>query len=501
MPLIVDAAKADAIEARLMERLLEHAPRRATALDYTRDPVGWMTTKLDAVLWSKQCEIAQALVAHRRVAVHSAHEMGKSYVAARLVAWWLDTHPPGEAFVVSTAPTAKQVRAILWRELRRAHTAGHLAGRLNQTEWWLNDELVAFGSKPADYDPMAFQGIHARYVLIVIDEACGVPEDIFRAAGSLAANEHSRLLAIGNPDDPASYFATICKPGSGWHAIHVDGLQSPNFTGEPIPDELRDLLLAPVYVQELRDEVGEDSAVYISKVRGLFPENTTDGVVPLSWVRACQRLEQVWAPDQLLPVELGMDVGAGGDETVLRERRGWAAGRTWRKRTPDWAEAVAIVLDAIQETGATRVKVDSNGIGWGVVGRLQELRGEGRHGAEIVPVNVGTAATALDEQRKPKFPHLRDQLWWEIGRELSRSQAWDLAAVDDTTVAQLIAPTYSRDSAGRIKVEPKADTRKRLKRSPDDADALLLAFYVPPRSRPFAAAVGGERAAAQYVVR
>jgi hypothetical protein len=477
---LIDARKADAAETAIAEALLAIAPRLTTAVNYTGDPVGWMTGKLDAVLWSKQCEIATALVKHRRVAVHSAHEMGKSYLAARIVAWWLDTHPPGEAFVVSTAPTAKQVRAILWRELRRAHTAGHLAGRLNQTEWWLNDELVAFGSKPADYDPTAFQGIHARYVLVVIDEACGVPEDIFRAAGSLAGNEHSRLLAIGNPDDPASYFATICKPGSGWHSIHVDGLQSPNFTGEPIPDELRDLLLSPVYVQELRDEVGEDSAVYISKVRGLFPENTTDGVVPLSWVRACQRLEQQWAPDQLLPVELGMDVGAGGDETVLRERRGWVAGRTWRKRTPDWVEAVALVLDALQETGATRVKVDVVGIGWGVVGRLQELRAEGRHAAEIVPVNVGAQATALDEQRKPKFPHLRDQLWWEIGRELSRSQAWDLAAVDDTTVAQLIAPTYSRDSAGRIKVEPKADTRKRLKRSPDDADALLLAFYVPP---------------------
>lgn len=442
---------------------------------YATDPVGWMTTKLEAVLWSKQCEIAEALVGHRRVAVHSAHEMGKSYLAARIVAWWLDTHPPGEAFVVSTAPTAKQVRAILWRELRRAHTAGHLAGRLNQTEWWLNDELVAFGSKPADYDPTAFQGIHARYVLVVIDEACGVPEDIFRAAGSLAGNEHSRLLAIGNPDDPASYFATICKPGSGWHSIHVDGLQSPNFTGEAIPAELRDLLLAPIYVQELRDEVGEDSAVYISKVRGLFPENTTDGVVPLSWVRACQRLEEAADAAALLPNELGMDVGAGGDETVLRHRRGPVAGLSWRKRTPNWADAVAFVLDAIAATGATRVKVDSIGIGWGVVGRLKELRAEGKHSAEIIAVNVGEASTQPE-----KFPKLRDQLWWEIGRELSRSQAWDLAAVDDTTVAQLIAPTYSRDSAGRIKVEPKADTRKRLKRSPDDADALLLAFYVPP---------------------
>jgi rubrerythrin len=39
----------------------------------------------------------------------------------------------------------------------------------------------------------------------------------------------------------------------------------------------------------------------------------------------------------------------------------------------------------------------------------------------------------------------------------------------------LIAPKFRYDSGGRIKVESKVDMR----RSPDDADALLLAFYAP----------------------
>jgi hypothetical protein len=68
-------------------------------------------------------------------------------------------------------------------------------------------------------------------------------------------------------------------------------------------------------------------------------------------------------------------------------------------------------------------------------------------------------------------------LWWEVGRQLSTDHAWDLSACDEATVAQLTAPKYALDSSGRIKVEPKADTKKRLGRSPDEADALLLAFF------------------------
>jgi hypothetical protein len=445
-----------------------------TVNPYRADPVRWISDVLAEHVWSKQRAVAESVVAHRKTAVPSCHEVGKSWLAARIVAWWLSVNPAGEAFAVTTAPTAPQVRAILWREINRAHRKGGLPGHTNQTEWWINDEIVAYGRKPSDYDPSAFQGIHARRVLVVIDEACGVPEGIWTAANSLVANEHGRILAIGNPDDPGSYFARVCQPDAGWNVVSIDALDSPNFTGEPIPDDLRELLVSPIYEQEMRAEFGEDGATYLSKVRGRFPTDAPDGVVPLSWVRKCQNIDpDAYTTDDLLPVELGVDVGAGGDETVIRERRGMVAGRTWRYKTPDSTQASGYVVQAIKETGAMAVKVDVIGVGWGIVGRLKELRAD--HGAEVFGVNVG------EHSASPKrFPRLRDQLWWEIGRELTRQGAWDLSAVDETTIAQLIAPTWKPDSAGRHQIEPKKDTKARMKRSPDDADALLLAYYVPP---------------------
>lgn len=476
MPVLVEQSRAEELALEAVFRVkakhrLDDDPRR---LRWRSDPVAWVQERLGEFLWSKQVTILESVRDNRRTAVPSAHETGKSFTASRAVCWWLDVHPPGEAFVVTTAPTAPQVRAILWREINRAHRKGHLAGLTNQTEWWLNDEIVAFGRKPADYSPTAFQGIHARFVLVVIDEACGVPAAIYQAANSLAANQHSRILAIGNPDDPSAHFATVCAVGSGWNVIRVDGFESPNFTGETIPDELRDLLISQVYVDEMKADVGEASPIYLSKIRGQFPEDTADGVIPLSAIRKCQT-EREWTAEQLLPVEIGFDVGAGGDAAVLRERRGAQTGRTERYRTSDSTELIGHAVQFINATGATCIKVDVIGVGWAVAGRLAELYAEGKHGARVVPVNVGEASS-----NPIRFPRLRDQLWWEVGRELIQSQALDLTGLDDTTIAQLIAPLWKPDSAGRINVEKKDDTKKRIHRSPDDADAWLLAYYAAP---------------------
>ncbi len=451
----------------------------AEALDptpspYLERPNAWARDRLGRHLWSKQREINRSVVEHRYTAVHSAHDVGKSFDAATLTGWWIDTHPPHSAFVVSTAPTFPQVRAILWREIGRAHKLGGLPGRVNQTEWWLDDEIVGLGRKPADYDPAAFQGIHARYVLVIIDEACGVPRAIWDAVDALVTNQDCRVLAIGNPDDPTSHFANVCKPGSGWNVIHVDGLESPNFTDEPVPGDLRPLLLSRQWVEERRERWGEDSPLFIAKVRGIFPPDDEYGVVPASKVAHCRRPGQEHQPEDFYPIHLGVDPAAGGDWTSIRERRGVKAGRVWRDHSSDLMTVVGLVVRAIEETGATHVKVDEGGLGIGVRDRLRELKREKVHAAEIVGVNFGSAST-----RKKQFPRLRHQLWWEIGRELSEQNAWDLSDVDDDTVAQLIAPKWQLDSAGRTVVEDKDDTRKRIGRSPDDADALLLAFYDP----------------------
>ncbi|MFI8448237.1 hypothetical protein [Streptomyces erythrochromogenes] len=447
---------------------------------YQHDPVGWVRERLDQTVWSKQREILEAVRDHRRTAVRSGHGVGKSWTAALVACWWLDTHPPGTAFVVSTAPTFAQVRAILWRYIRKHHRAAKLPGRVNQTEWHLNDELVGFGRKPADHDESAFQGIHARYVLVLIDEACGVPEQLWVAADALATGPDCRILAIGNPDNPASHFRKVSTPGSSWHQIAISAFDSPNLTGEDVPHEMAVSLVARDWVEEKAREWGEDNPLYKSKVLGEFSADAPNQVVRASDLALCRIERPNPSTDEVTPVELGVDVGGGGDETVIRERRGIRAGREWRAHTDRPEKIAPLIIQAIKDTGATAVKIDSIGVGFGVIGELRNAANRGEHQAHIHAVNVATKASRPD-----KFANLRAEIWWEIGRGLSERQGWDLSRAEniDTAVAQMLEPRWDTDPQGRIRVEPKDEIIKRLGRSPDNADALLLAFYATGRTR------------------
>lgn len=448
---------------------------------WAASPSTWAQERLGLTPWSKQAQIMESVRDCRKTAVRSCHSIGKSFVAAMIVCWWLDSNLPGDAFVVTTAPTAAQVRAILWRYIRRMHKDAGLPGRTNQTEWHMNDELVAFGRKPADDSESSFVGIHAPKVLCLIDEACGVADNLWIAAEAITTGPECRILAIGNPDNSASHFFTVSQPGSGWSTLKVSAFDSPNFTGEKVSERAALSLISKEWVEDKKKEWGEDNPLYRSKVLGEFSEDSVDTVVRASDAAACRIDRELdYGPAELSPVELGVDVGGGQDETVIRERRGMLVGREWKLRSDRPEKITPLILRAIRETGATTVKVDSIGVGFGVIGELRNSASRREHSASIVGVNV--ANVPLD---KKKFVNLRAEMWWNIGREMSASGAWDLSTMDnaDDTCAQLLMPRWDLDSKGRIRVELKDDIRKRLGRSPDNADALLLAFASGLRPR------------------
>lgn len=431
---------------------------------YLKAPELWIEERLGEQTWSKQKEILRSVVENRRTAVPSCFGSGKSWTAARLSAWWIDVHAPGKAFVVTTATTGAQVKAILWRELGRAHAAGNLAGRLNQTEWWLpvnngREEIVAFGRKPRDMDQAAFQGIHAPYVLVILDEAAGIPTDLFEAADSLIVNEDSRILAIGNPEDLGE-FKEVCSPGSGWNVIRIPAKVTPNFTNENIDSKIKRELISKIWVEEKRKKWGMESPLYKAKVDAEFPDTRIGGLISISLVRAAQDREL--EPGE--PNELGVDVGGGGDSNVTAQRRGSVVRIIRQDKNPDTMQTCSNVLIDLRTTGATVAKVDEIGIGRGVVDRGKEL------GKPVVGVNVGREA-----ENKQGFANLRAEGFWAL-RERFEQENIDLSADDDDLAAQLIDIKY-KPVGGRIQIESKDEIRRRNKgESPDESDAVMLAF-------------------------
>lgn len=460
---------------------------------YRGDPVKFVEEGLLGHYWSKQRKIAEALLRDRRVAVPSCHDVGKSFTAATLACWWLSCFPEGEAFVVTMAPTGHQVKAILWREINRLHKANGLPGRLTQTEWkTASGELIGFGRSPKDEDGTAIQGIHQKYVLVILDEACGISKTLFDAADTLIANEFSAILAIGNPDDPTSEFAAVCKPGSGWTVEPISAFDSPNFTGEKVPEYLKHLLVSQSWVAGRKKKWGENSPIYKAKVLGQFSDQSTDGLIPLGDIsRALTRKLEATGDN-----ELGVDVARYGDNfTVIYHRHGPVFRLMDKFQGRDLMAVCGAICRAVRHTGATRVKIDDTGLGGGVTDRLQEIKRNNEedgilHGVSIIPVNVGAAPTVVPDEPKAKkeekfreterFKNLKAQLNWSLRLRFIKGNIdlsnWndDLDPGFDDLAAQAGDVKYRLTSKGEIEIESKDDAKKRGRASPDDWDAIVL---------------------------
>jgi len=304
----------------------------------------------------------------------------------------------------------------------------------------------------------AFQGIHARYVLLIFDEATGIPAWLWGAGDSLLTNESARLLAIGNPDDASSQFAQECKPGrANTNVITISALDSPNLTGEWVPEFLREMLVTRTWVEEAADRWGRQSPLYQSKVLAAFPDTSDTSVISPAMIRAAHDADL----EGSAPGSYGLDVARfGRDRSALYRVRGGVARLvdTWAKL--DTVQTTARTIAHVQGTRDVPVVVDADGLGAGVYDQLIA------QGVRAVPFTM--AARVLEKER---FADRRSELW----REMMEAGEVDLDPDDLDLAAQLQQPRWRLDARGRIRIETKDEMRKRGLPSPDRADAVIMA--------------------------
>lgn len=422
-------------------------------------------------MWDGEKRIAKSILDNQKTLVHTGFGIGKTRTAARAALWFLTSFSP--SIVLTTAPTWRQVESQLWGEIRNAYKNAHvpIGGKLTSASLTFSDKWFALGI--STNDPERFQGYHSDYIMVIVDEASGVDDAIIDIATNI---QYTKILMIGNPSSSEGRFYEYSRDPS-WNAIHISCFETPNVqAGEMlIPG-----MVTREWVEQKKREWGEDNPLYIAKVLGLFPQNTQDCLIPLSAIEKSINAPLIAKADDLYT--LGVDVARfGSDETVFSLFHGAVelAPRAYhgidtmqtagyvkevkreckirrQKDSGEWEE-----LDLLPDN---RIGIDDTGVGGGVTDRLRE------DGISVTPVNFGARA------REPEYYcDCRSEMAISFADAVKKGE---IKLYDDPVQTAQIADLRTKMTSRGRRLEPKEEMKKRLGRSPDRADATLIANYM-----------------------
>jgi phage terminase large subunit len=427
---------------------------------YQGDPVAFVRDVLGVEPDPWQVEFLEAIAkGHRRISIRSGHGVGKSTGASWAMLWYLVTRYPVK--VVVTAPTSAQLYDALFAELKRwikelpPALAPLLEVKQERVELKSSSTEAFISARTSRAEqPEALQGVHSENVMLVADEASGVPEAVFEAAAGSMSGHNAVTILLGNPVRSSGFFFDTHNRLRGeWWTRRVSCVDSPR--------------VSDAYVAEMASRYGEESNAYRIRVLGEFPRQDDDTVIAMDLVEAALHRDVAAAPTA--PVIWGLDVARfGSDSSVLCKRKGNVVPerpRRWR------------ALDLMQLTGAVKAEydvamgddrpqeilVDVIGLGAGVVDRLREL---------------GLPARGINVSESPAmgatYRNLRAELWYRAKTWLERRDC--RLPKDEDLIAELVTVRYRFLSNGKIQIESKDDIRKRGLASPDKADAFVLTF-------------------------
>lgn len=441
---------------RMLELQKEMAEALSSFIDHYRDkPVEFVERVLRAepLDWQKDFlnEIAKGT---RRISVRAGHGVGKSSACSWALIWHLITRYPQKA--IATAPTASQLYDALFAELKR--WINELPPPLREMVEVFSDRIVLKSAPESSFisartssadRPEALAGVHSEHVLLIVDEASAVPEAVFEsAAGSMSGHTATTIL-ISNPTrNSGMFFKTHHQLRDDWVTMHVSCVGN--------------RLVSTDFIEQIKATYGESSKAFRVRVLGEFSLRDDDVLIAAELVDGAMSRDVAASTGE--PLIYGLDVARFGDDrTVLAKRRGNVLIEIKSWSGADTMETVGRVVNEAKIDQPQEICVDSIGLGSGVADRLRELS------LNVRDVNVSESA-ALN----PQAARLRDELWLSAKEWLGAKNC--KLPKNDELRQELVSPTYTFTSTGKIKVEGKSEMKKRGLRSPDLADALCLTF-------------------------
>jgi len=425
---------------------------------YRKKPALFVQEVLGVEPLSYQAEFLDAIASgERKISIRSGHGTGKSTAASWAMLWYFLMHYPNK--VVVTAPTSSQLFDALFAELKRwinelpESLQNVLNVKSDRVEHMSAQSEMFISARTSRAEtPEALAGVHSEHVMLVVDEASGVPEQVFEAAAGSMSGHSATTIMLSNPTrSSGTFFESQTRMADSWWTRRWSCVDSP--------------LVSDEFVQEMRERYGEESNAYRIRVLGEFPLADDDTIIPYHLIENATHRD-VQIDEESTTVVWGLDVARfGTDKTALCKRQGPVVSEIMAWQGLDLMQTVGRVVAEYEALPPSRqpkqILVDSIGVGSGVVDRLREL------GLPVRGVNVAEAPSMGDT-----YLNLRSELWF-------KTKAWleDRSCKlpkNEKLIAELSSIRYSFTSSGKMKAESKDEMRKRGLTSPDLADALCL---------------------------
>ncbi len=439
---------------------------------YIDHPIEFAQDILKVEPTKEQKVVMQDVAESQMVSVKSGHGVGKSALESWIIWWYISTRPYPK--ILCTAPTKHQLHDILWAEVSKWKRNNK---SLDNDFEWTSEKIYLKGSQEEWFaiartsnKPDALQGTHAEHLLIIIDEASGVPDIVFEPVLGSMSTKDAKLLMCGNPTQIVGFFYESHTSKRSLYKTHtIDGSKCERVDKN--------------YVQMIIDMFGIDSDVYRVRVAGEFPKANPDSFITLEMVNTEEKeIKEVYT------IDLGVDVARFGDDesvvaiTLNKEK----TDRLETFKHNDTMRLTGQIVNIIKELNndypdiTIKVKIDCDGLGVGVYDRLTEVISEKGLNAQTVECHFGGKGGKVSYDEPVEYYNSTGLMWGNLRTKLLNKEL--SIPNDDELINQLTNRKYFIESDGPIRLEKKEDMKKRGVHSPDRADALVLSLYEPRRT-------------------
>ena len=399
---------------------------------------------------------------YNRISISSCNGSGKTFAVGCLALFFLMTRK--QATIILVSNSQDQLKNTTLRTVQNIARSSKISDLLEFQAMKIGfkdaigaDEASIQGIVANPLRPINVQGIHADNLLIIVDEASGLDDEIFQSLMGNLTKKGNKIVLIGNPNKTNTTFHKTFS-NQAWNNRYISAFDCAHTNKE--------------WINEITTLYGSDSDIYRTRILGQFPlQDNSQSLITEEVFNKCFNLKldkRIYEKEKVI---VGVDVAAGGDDTCVCVRQGKKIHFFSKFNIKDFMIQANEIVDIYKRFNGDQIIVDSTGLGIGLVSILRSRLSYN----QVVEFNYGTRSN-----QPLYYKTIRDEVWDNLRIEMN--SGIDLSEISlafkEDLKNELLNVEYYLNSLGKICVASKNEMKKLMGHSPDMADSLCLALYI-----------------------